>query len=269
MIKADLHLHTRYSDGSNTVDEIVQKAVTAGLSHIAITDHDNLKGYDEKYKKATDAGLIITKSVELSAKDYESGRVVHVLGYNIKVDEPILKVADPIILARNDKAYKQVKILQSKGYDIDFDKLYAFANGYIFKQHIFEMLYNSGQVESIFPSMNETMFRKGGDLYFGVNYMDVIDAVKAIKEAGGYAVIAHPNQQNNITTIQQVAKYGLDGVELNHEANGEEYRKLIQEYAKKYDLLLTGGSDYHGAYARRTNGVGSYLSEESGLQVFE
>lgn len=268
-MKADLHLHTRYSDGYNTVEEIVQMAVKAGLTHIAMTDHDNLIGYEEKKSRCAEYGIKTIKSVEISAKDFELGKVVHVLGYNIKEDAPIQKICDPIKAARNDKAYRQVKTLNQLGYQIDFDELYRFAGGYIFKQHIFEMLYRSGQVESIFPSMNETMFRKGGALYHHMDYIDVVSAVKAIKEAGGYAVIAHPNQQNNLKTVENVIEYGLDGIELNHEANGEYYRKMIMECAKQYQLFLTGGSDYHGAYARREDQVGSYISEESGHQVFE
>lgn len=269
MIRADLHLHTRYSDGFNTVDEIVQMALDAKLTHIALTDHDNLCGYDEKYEKIMKAGLKTVNSVEISAKDFETGKAVHILGYNIKDNYPIEKICSPIRQARNDKAYKQVKILKSLGYEIDYETLYRFANGYIFKQHIFEILYKSNQVESIFPSINDTMFRKGGILYCHMDYVDVITAVKSVKESGGYAVIAHPNQQYNIETVERAVKFGLDGIELNHEANEEEYRKIIKEYAKKYKLFLTGGSDFHGAYSRRRDKVGSYLSDDSGYVIFD
>lgn len=268
-MKADLHLHTRYSDGYNSVDEIIQMAVSKGLTHIAITDHDNLVGYDEKKQKAEKAGLQITKALEISARDYETGKVVHVLGYNIKDEYPILRICDPMKQARNDKAYQQVLGLKKLGYEIDYDHLYEHAKGYIFKQHIFELLYLSDQVESLFPSIHETMFRRGGKLFFHMDYVDVVDAVKAISDAGGYAVIAHPNQQNNIETVQRVVKYGLRGIEYNHISNSEEYKKIILEYAKKYKLFLTGGSDFHGKFDRRINEVGSHLSEESGYRIFD
>ena len=269
MIRADLHLHTRYSDGYSTVDDIVEKAKEMKLTHIAMTDHDNLKGSEEKLQKAKEVGLKTVKSLEISAMDYESRKVVHILAYNIKEEGPIKKICDPIKKMRNDKAYFQVKKLKELGYEIDYDVLYDFAKGYIFKQHIFETLYRSGQVESMFPSINETLFRHPGQLYYQMDYIDVKDAIGAVKDAGGYAVLAHPNQQKNIDTVDRVVKYGLDGIELNHEANKEEYRELIKAYAKKYKLLLTGGSDYHVAYARRKDFIGSYLSEESGLKVFE
>ncbi|MDO4710722.1 MAG: PHP domain-containing protein [Peptostreptococcaceae bacterium] len=268
-MKADLHLHTRYSDGYNTVDEIIEMAVSKKLTHIAITDHDNLVGYDEKKEKAEKAGLKIVRSLEISARDYESGKVVHVLGYNIKDEYPIRRICDPMKRARNDKAYQQVCGLNKLGYELDYDRLHHHAKGYIFKQHIFELLYLSDQVESIFPSINETLFRRGGELFFPMDYVDVIDAVKAIREAGGYAVIAHPNQQNNIDTVDRVVKYGLKGIEYNHLSNSEEYKKIILEYAKKYKLILTGGSDFHGKFDRRKNEVGSHLSDGSGYRIFD
>lgn len=269
MKKADLHLHTRYSDGFNTVDEIIEKALQANLTHIAFTDHDNLDGYDEKLKKADAAGLKTIKSIEISAMDYESNKVVHILGYHIKDEYSIRKICDPIKAMRNDKAEQQVKGLKKLGFDIDYEKLYEFANGYIFKQHIFEMLYKSKQVESMFPSINESLFRSPGPLYVKMNYIDVRDAVRAVKDAGGYAVLAHPNQQKNIDTVDRIIPYGLDGIELHHESNKPEYMEIIKAHAKKHDLFLTGGSDYHGAYARRKDQVGSYLSEDSGYKVFE
>ncbi len=269
MIKADLHLHTRYSDGYNTVDEIIQKASQKNLTHIAITDHDNLVGSEEKLKKALAAGLKTVKSIEISSMDYVSGRVVHILGYNIKDEDPITRICDPIKQMRNDKALFQVKKLQDLGYIIDYEALYRFSGGYIFKQHIFDVLFQSGQVESMFPSINESLFRYPGSLYYKMKYIDARAAVEAVKDSGGYAVLAHPNQQSNIESVDRLIKHGLDGIELNHEANKKEYSAIIKEYAKKYRLFLTGGSDYHGAYARRKDDIGSYLSEESGLTIFE
>ena len=269
MIKADLHMHTRYSDGYDSVDELISECVKEGLTHIAITDHDNLLGYEEKKEKAEKAGLKIIKSLEISARDYESGKKVHVLGYNIRDDYPIQKICDPIKKSRNDKAYKEVLALQSLGYQIDYDELYEHARGYIFKFHWYEFLFNSGQTEAFFPQVNDKYFKKDGKFVYEVEYVDVKKAVQAIREAGGYAVIAHPNQQNNIETVDRVLKYGLNGIELNHHSNSEEYKKIIREYAKKHNLFLTGGSDYHGQFDRAPVRVGSQLSDESGLVIFE
>lgn len=269
MHKADLHLHTRYSDGFHTVEEIVAMAKAAGLTHIAMTDHDNLDGWSEKAAIAARAQIITVKSIEISAIDPNSGKLVHILGYNIKDDTPLNRICDPIKQMRNDKAYRQVEALNRMGYEIDYDELYSFAKGYIFKQHIFELLFRSNQVEAMFPSINDTLFRKGRALYEPMRYIPVAEAVRAVKESGGYAVLAHPNQQDNLDTVERIIDAGLDGIELNHEANDARACAQIRACAAQYGLILTGGSDYHGAYARRTDIVGSYLSEESGYRVFE
>lgn len=269
MFKADSHIHTRYSDGYNTVEEVVQIAKDKGLTHIAMTDHDSLKGYDHKKAVCQRAGIKTVKSIELSAIDFNTNTKVHLLGYNIKEDKLIEEFCRPIVEQRNEKGRKQVEILNSLGYEITFDQLYDFSGGYIFKQQIFDLLYMSGQTESIFPKINETLFKHNGIADIHMEYLDVFKAVKVIKDSGGFAVIGHPCQQNNIYLVDSLVKIGLDGLELNHEANTDAYKKIIKEKAEKYNLLLTGGSDYHGKYARRTNEIGSYICEENAKIIFE
>lgn len=268
MIRADLHMHSRYSDGYDTVEELINSCVDEKLTHIAITDHDNLDGYDEKKLLAQSAGLKLLKGLEISCVDKVSGKPVHLLAYNIQDDEPILRVCNPIKKNRNEKAFKQIKALQSLGYDITEEQAFEHAKGHIFKFHLFEILYLSNQVESQFPRVNEQYFKKGGLFFYSVEYADVVEAVKAVREAGGYSVIAHPNQQNNIDTIERVYSHGLNGIELNHKSNSPEYREIIKEYAKKYNLFLTGGSDYHGKFDRNPVKLGSQLCDESGLIMF-
>lgn len=269
MFRADCHIHTRNSDGYNTVDEILEMAVKNKLTHIAITNHDTLKGYGEIKSKSELLGIKTVKSLEISAIDQETQIKVHLLGYNIKKDHIIETLCRDIAVQRNEKAKKQIEVLNKKGYKIDYDELYEFSKGYIFKQHIFDMLFRSGQTESMFPKINETLFKNGGECDLDIEYIDIKEAVKAVKASGGYAVIAHPGQQKNIYLVDELVKLGLDGLELNHEANSQEYRTLIKEKSQKYDLILTGGSDYHGIYARRNTQVGSYLCEENAKKIFQ
>lgn len=269
MFKADSHIHTRNSDGYNTIDEVIAMAKIKNLTHIAITDHDTLRGYDETCQKAGKAGIKTIKSLEISAIDEENGKRVHLLGYNIKDESIINNLCADIIAQRNQKAEKQVAILNDKGYKIDYEELYEFAKGYIFKQQIFDMLLRSGQTKNIFPEINETLFKYGGICDIDMQYIDVRKAVKAVKEAGGYAVIAHPCQQDNLYIVDELIKLGLDGLEVNHEANNEQYRIKIIEKAQQHNLILTGGSDYHGLYAKRDAQIGAYLCEESAQIIFQ
>ena len=269
MFRADCHIHTRNSDGYHLFDEILEMAVKSNLTHIAVTDHDTLKGYEEVKTKSEEFGIKTVKSLEISAIDKNTGIRVHLLGYNIKKDHIIESLCKDIVQQRNEKAKKQVEVLNKIGYKIDYDELYEFSKGYIFKQHIFDVLLMSGQTEKIFPSINETLFKNGGECDLAMDYIDVREAVKAVKASGGYAVIAHPGQQKNIYLVDDLVKLGLNGLELNHEANSTEYRALIEEKAEEYNLILTGGSDYHGIYARRDTEVGSYLCEESAQIIFQ
>lgn len=269
MFKADSHIHTRNSDGYNTIDEVILMAKNQSLTHIAITDHDTLRGYDETHEKAAKAGIKTVKSLEISAIDKENGKRVHLLGYNIKDDYIIERLCNNIIEQRNSKAQKQVEVLRDRGYAIDYNELYEFAKGYIFKQQIFDMLLRSGQTEAMFPKINETLFKHGEICDIDMEYIDVRKAIKAVKDAGGYAVIAHPCQQNNIYIVDELVKLGLDGLELNHEANSDAYKIQIAEKAKQHKLILTGGSDYHGLYAKRKAQVGSHLCEESAQIIFQ
>ncbi len=269
MFRADCHIHTRNSDGYHLFDEILEMAVKNKLTHMAVTDHDTLKGYEEIKTKSEKVGIKTVKSLEISAIDKITGIRVHLLGYNIKKDYIIEELCKDIVYQRNEKAKKQVEILNHTGYKIDYDELYEFSKGYIFKQHIFDVLLRSGQTEKIFPSINETLFKNGGECNLAMDYIDVREAVKAVKASGGYSVIAHPGQQKNIHLVDELVKLGLDGLELNHEANSIEYRELIMRKAKEYNLILTGGSDYHGIYARRDTEIGSYLCEENAQIIFQ
>ena len=267
--RADCHIHTRNSDGYDDIDSIVAACVQKNLTHMVATDHDTFRGYEEIRYKAAEAGISTVKSIEISAIDKDAGKRIHLLGYNIKDEEIINRICDVMIEQRNEKAARQISELKALGYDINYDQLYDFSGGYIFKQHIFDVLYRTGQTESMFPEINETLFRNGGRCEIKMEYIDIRKAVRAVKDSGGYAVIAHPGQQDNLYIVDELVREGLDGLELNHASNSEKYRKLITEKALQHGLILTGGSDYHGRYSRRDTGIGEYLCEHSAHIIFQ
>lgn len=269
IFKSDSHIHTRNSDGYDNIDTIISMAEKKGLSHIAVTDHDTFRGYDEIHSKTTLSGIKTVKSIELSAIDPNTGKKIHLLGYNIKEEDIINRLCSAMIEQRNEKARRQIKELRASGYDISYDQLYEFSRGYIFKQHIFDVLYKTGQTEAVFPQINETLFKNGGKCQQKMEYIDIRKALRAIKDSGGYSVIAHPGQQDNLYIVDELVKEGLDGLELNHVSNSEEYKKRITEKALKYGLILTGGSDYHGIYSKRDVKIGEYLCEYSAHIIFQ
>lgn len=264
MLKADLHNHSTVSDGSCTIEEIVEEAVKKGLDAIAITDHDTIS-HISKLPKRKD--IRVLGGIEISAYDKHNKYRVHVLGYCMKEPEKIEKFVQPTLEARHANCLKQIKILQKKGYTFDLDAMKKADRKYIYKQHIMEYLVRTNQVPDMFGEFYQKTFKNGGICDFDITYPDPCAAVQAIKKAGGLAVLAHSGQQQNFPIIPVLKRFGLDGLEYNHPANAEKDKDLIKKYGNVYNLFLTGGSDSHGAFENGSAAIGSYLAEESGISA--
>ena len=263
-MKADLHMHSTISDGSDTIEGLVARAKAAGLWAIGITEHDTLAHLG---RLPVDADLQIIGGVELSAIHRESGVKAHVLGYRIQKPELVETLTVPLLEARNRNSEKQVEILMDLGYVFAPEQLPRADGKYLYKQHIMEWLYQTGQVSERFGIFYQQMFKNGGPCDFDIAYIDAFDAVQAVKEAGGLAVLAHPGQQKNFSLIPKLVELGLDGLELNHHAHNEDDKHILRDYARRYGLFLTGGSDYHGKYAKAPSNIGDFLSEKSGVSA--
>lgn len=263
MIKADMHIHSTISDGSYTMEEIVAMAEAKGLDAIAITDHDTLS-HATKLPKSD--RIKVQAGIEISAFDYDRNFRVHILGYGIREPEIVEKVVRPILEARHNNSLRQIEILNKNGYFIDMDKIPRADGKYIYKQHIMDFLVSQGDVKELFGDFYHVTFKNGGICHFDIEYLSPITAVKAIKDAGGYAVLAHSGQQQNFILIPQLVEAGLDGLELNHHANSNKDKVIIRNYANRYNLFLTGGSDCHGRYEKGSPEVGAYIAEQSGAE---
>lgn len=262
MTRADLHIHSTISDGSDTVAEIVEKAIKRGLNAIAITDHDTLAHHK---LLPHDPRLMVLGGIEISAIDKETGVKAHVLGYHMEEVEPVEKLVAPIRERRHQNSLRQIELLKEHGYYIDIDRLKKADGQYVYKQHIMEYLVKTGQAEELFGQFYHRVFKHGGFCDFDIEYVDVRDAVAAIHQAGGKAVLAHPGQQQNFYLIQTIP---FDGVEYNHMENKPEDKETIMECVRDSStrLFLTGGSDYHGHYGDLPVPIGTFLSSESGMQ---
>lgn len=263
MIKADMHIHSTVSDGSYSMEDIVAIAEEKGLDAITITDHDTLS---HMYKLPQSSKVKVSAGIEISAFDYEKNFRVHILGFGIKNPEIVEKVVHPTLEARHENSLRQIEILNKYGYEIDIDKIPKADGKYIYKQHIMDWLVKQKIAEEMFGEFYYSTFKNNGICHFDIEYLNPIIAVKVIKDAGGYAVLAHSGQQQNFKLIPDLVKSGLDGLELNHHANSEKDKAIIREYADKYNLFLTGGSDCHGRYEPNSPEIGDYLAEQSGAE---
>jgi predicted metal-dependent phosphoesterase TrpH len=212
-MKADLHIHSTVSDGSATITDIVAVSIANRLDAIAITDHDTLSHLKQLPSTAT---LRIIPGTEISAADPASGLRVHILGYHIRHPEIVETLTQPILEARHQNTLRQIRILQEHGYKIDIGGLRPADGKYLYKQHVMEHLVMTGQAKEMFGNFYKKIFKNNGICHFDITYVSAFDAVKAIKDAGGLAVLAHPGQQQNFHLIPALKKHGLDGIELNH-----------------------------------------------------
>ena len=264
MIRADLHMHSTVSDGSFTIPELIARARQNGLDAIAITDHDTLS---QRFQIPADTGLQVLTGIEISAYDYENDFRVHMLGYGIQKPEVTEQAVHPTLEARHANSLKQIEILNQHGYEIDLSQLRRADGKYIYKQHIMDDLVRCGKAPDMFGEFYQKTFKHGGICDFDIRYPSPLEALRAIKDAGGLAVLAHSGQQQNFCIIPELAKQGLDGLELHHHANSEKDREIIRAYAAQYDLFLTGGSDFHGKFEGVLVDIGDYLAEPSGVRA--
>ena len=261
-MKADLHIHSTVSDGSMTRKQICELAKKQEITHIAFADHDCTFDY-ENVSKLGDESLKVIPAIEISSYDYETNKKVHILGYDYKKSAPLEKLCSPILQRRNENCLKQIEILSRMGYVITEDRVRKYAGKCIYKQHILKYLYESGQSKEIFGKIYNDVFKHGGVCDFDIEYADCVDAVKAVKAAGGYAVLAHAGQQKNYSTVRKLKDAGLDGIELFHPSNNSEAMNKIIDLSNEYDLFCTGGSDFHGEYEREYHPMGEWFSPEN------
>jgi len=256
-VLTDLHVHTDYSDGSRSPDEVIELAHSIGIRYLALTDHDTTLWFSESgmafQSKAKSLGISLIRGVEISTRDYKTGKKAHILGYWPWCEPFVPAHLDPlcrIIQERRTQAsYCQIAVLQSLGYSITADEVRANSRtDQIFKHNILKTMQNRSFIPEAMGDFYRLHFKKGGDCFFPIQYLDAQEVVAAIRADKGIAVLAHPGEQNNLELIPSLMEAGLSGIEYLHPSHSEILSSLAAAEAEKYGLLKTGGSDYHGAY---------------------
>lgn len=267
-MKADLHCHSQFSDGSMTVEEILFLADKIGLNYLAITDHDTFKGAEKAKKEALKYNINIIYGAEISCFDYERKRPIHLLCYNPKTTDNINKICVQTLKKRNEASVKMAEAI-SKYYPLNMAHImrYAMQSQVIYKQHIVKALMDMGYDNLLYGKLyNEILSSKNGKFYIPFDYPNVLDVIEALKQDEAKIIVAHPNEFNTFEFIEERAKQSLiDGVELNHPSADENTILKIKNIAEKYNLILTGGTDFHGLNSAVQYTLGSYLTDEVNL----
>lgn len=251
VLKADLHVHSHYSDGSDSVTAVLQQASLCGLTHISFVDHDTVAGWEEKRTLSEKFGIIAVPGIEISAYDFRRHRKVHVLGYNFHPEAVHIKsICQALLERRHVHSLWQIRQIAKAGYPLDEDRIIELAkpSGTVYKQHIMKELTDTPYTSAAYKKLYRDLFKGDGIASGDIDYIDAFEAVEAIKADGGLAVVAHPGQLDSYELIPELVEAGLGGIERNHfDHTPEDYRR-VEELAKKYQLVMTGGTDFHGTF---------------------
>ncbi|BAH44994.1 conserved hypothetical protein [Brevibacillus brevis NBRC 100599] len=246
-LMADLHTHTKASDGTCEPAENVRLAKEAGLAALAITDHDTVAGIPEAMEAARALGVEIIPGVEVSSVG--KGQDIHVLGYFVPYEDPAFEERlFRLRETRHERNQLLIARLQELGIDISLEKVYRRKQGTdknIGRPHIAEELMELGVVSTIAEAFDKYL-GKGGAAYVNPPRITPQEAITMIKEAGGVAVLAHPGLYDDDELVQELIVFGLDGIEVNHPDNDEVQKMRYSKWAAQYGMVVTGGSDFHG-----------------------
>ena len=252
-MSCDLHCHSKISDGSMGIDEIIAMAKRRGLSAIAITDHDAVAGATRAVVIGKRAGIEVVHGVEFSAYDPDRQQKVHILGYMCSSPDRLEGLCRRINNSRREAATEMVrKVLRY--YPIVPDSIVRCASGStnIFKQHIMHALMDAGYADGFYGETYKKLFHpQTGCAYMPIEYPAVREVIDLIHSAGGLAVLAHPYTYHSEDLMEELVHDDLlDGIEVWHHSNNEEKTAQLEAFATQHHLLMTGGSDFHGMYSR-------------------
>ena len=241
----DLHMHTKFSDGTSSPAELLSAVNAAGLVAFSVTDHDTLDGLREVMRLRAESHPKLISGVELSVN--HNGSDVHMLGYGFEVDNKSLNdTLRDCVVVRNQRGRLMVDKLQSLGLSITFEQVAQIAGGGVVgRPHIADAMLKSGAVKSYEESFYKYI-GNGKPAYVAKKMLFPREAIELLHSAGGVAVLAHPVLENTWRFLDDLIADGLDGIEVYHAAHSEPDIDRFRDLARRYRLVITGGSDYHG-----------------------
>ena len=250
MKRIDLHTHSLCSDGAQVPTEVVRTAAEAGLAAIALSDHDCIDGVQEAMDAGKALGVEVIPAVELSA---QSDTELHILGYFIDIHNKKLQDMMAYALQVRDERQEEVcRKLNEQGFDITMDELREEANGKVLcRAHFAKIMVRKGYAESVKDAFNRYL-SVGCYAYSNRQALTGPEAVSLIREAGGIAVAAHlhlikmPDEELK-EYLKSLIPYGLDGIEGYYTDYTPDMEQRYRAMAEELGLVISGGTDYHGA----------------------
>ena len=241
----DLHLHTRFSDGTETPQRLVELAHELGLRAMAITDHDNTEALAIAEPIARQHGIELLAGIEMSAS--AEGAEVHVLGFLFDVrNAPLQRHLSEQQARRVSRVHEMVKRLQRVGVTIEAEEVFRVAGeGTVGRPHVARVLLQHGYVSTMAEAFEKYIGPKNPGFVPGSPLPPSV-VIQVIREAGGIPVLAHPIYLKRDDLIERFVRDGLVGLEVYHSGHTPEVIRRYEQIAERLKLLKTGGSDFHG-----------------------
>ncbi|HTY12870.1 MAG TPA: PHP domain-containing protein [Candidatus Omnitrophota bacterium] len=252
---ADLHVHSTFSDGTDTPEEIVELAAKIKLKTLALTDHDTVDGIEPAQKKGAELGVEVIPGIEFTCEIPRTE--VHILGYFFDHKSPeLLPVLSKIQNSRVERIHRIVEKLNKLGVPIKSEDVLAISGkkspG---RPHVARALVKMGAVSGFKEAFDRYLEYKG-PAYVSHYKLSPTEAIKLINKAGGMAALAHPAITNRDNIIPGLVADGLRGIEAYYPGYQDKFTEHYVTLARKYGLLTTGGTDYHGRDAGREATLG-------------
>jgi predicted metal-dependent phosphoesterase TrpH len=254
----DLHSHTTASDGRLAPDALVRSAVAIGITTLGVTDHDTVAGLGTATDAAREAGITLVPGIEVTS--VHNGRDVHMLGYFIDAGHSdLLRFLDGQRADRRRRLNEILERLQQMGVSIDAERLLARAAAdtgkAVGRPMVAEALVAAGHARDMADAFHQFL-GEGRPAFVQRVGVPPADVVALISRAGGLASLAHPGKTRVDAIVSELADAGLAAIEVYHPDHDEHETSRYREMAARYDLLVTGGSDYHGPGSGRESGFG-------------
>lgn len=260
-MKIDLHTHTNASDSRVSREELLRIAAAQGVECIAITDHDTMTNSFSAF----DDPVRVIRGVELSAQVDCINSRAHLLCYLPKDTEPLEDYFRKMREERNRNGELMVAKVHKYFPIVDMSSVMERVgdSGTIYKLHIMRVLQDFGYTAQVYGELYRQLFSPQiGKCFVPNRYEDVDVLIERIRDARGVVIFAHPSVYKSVKYVEHLAEMGMiDGVEIRHPKNTEVDMLDIRDFAKEYNLILTGGSDYHGGNNSRNVIVGDYCTE--------
>lgn len=259
----DYHIHTTYSDGALTPEQIVDRYISNGYSGIAVTDHDTIEGSAAAFRYAADKPINVIPGIEISTHD-EEWNTIHILGYNF--DYESRELADAIAKVkrwRTERNEKLLKALNKMGYEVSMDDAMEINEGrFMGKPTIAEVLVRKGYIKSVGEAF-DNLYKRPEIKNIWKETLGTWEAIDVIHKAGGIAVFAHPMEVMKKdeseeafavrlkALLKKMIEHGIDGIECYHPSADASQSEKLEAFAKSNGLIVSGGSDFHSDAQRR------------------